>query len=53
MKQFITIDHTTMVNLDADGKTKAHGKKMIEFVKIDCISVAFKEKKHKKMILYF
>src|SRR3970282_2276056 len=29
----ITIDHTTMVNLDADGKPKAHGKKTIEFVK--------------------
>lgn len=29
----ITIDHTTMVNLDADGKTKAHGKTAIEYVK--------------------
>ena len=29
----ITIDHTTMVNLDADGKPKAHGKKAIEYVK--------------------
>ncbi|MNX90357.1 acyl-CoA esterase [compost metagenome] len=29
----ITIDHTTMVNLDEDGKPKAHGKTQIEFVK--------------------
>ncbi|MFV8372046.1 acyl-CoA thioesterase [Flavobacterium sp. LB2P74] len=29
----IMIDHTTMVNLDAEGKLKAHGKKTIEFVK--------------------
>jgi len=29
----ITIDHTTMVNLGADGKPKAHGKTEIEFVK--------------------
>ncbi|MFV5689981.1 acyl-CoA thioesterase [Flavobacterium sp. ZT3R25] len=29
----ITIDHTTMVSLDADGKPKAHGKTEIEFVK--------------------
>lgn len=29
----ITIDHTTMVNLGADGKPKPHGKTEIEFVK--------------------
>lgn len=29
----ITIDSTTMVNLDEDGKPKAHGKTEIEFVK--------------------
>ncbi|MBP4137138.1 MULTISPECIES: acyl-CoA thioesterase [Flavobacterium] len=29
----ITIDSTTMVNLDEDGKPKAHGKTQIEFVK--------------------
>jgi acyl-CoA thioesterase YciA len=29
----ITIDHTTMVNLDEEGKPKAHGKTQIEFVK--------------------
>nr|WP_294930959.1 hotdog domain-containing protein [uncultured Flavobacterium sp.] len=29
----ITIDHTTMVNLDEDGKPKPHGKTKIEFVK--------------------
>jgi len=29
----ITIDTTTMVNLGADGKPKAHGKKAIEYVK--------------------
>ena len=29
----ITIDKTTMVNLDEDGKPKAHGKTQIEFVK--------------------
>ena len=29
----ITIDNTTMVNLSADGKPKAHGKTQIEFVK--------------------
>ena len=29
----ITIDNTTMVNLGADGKPKAHGKTQIEFVK--------------------
>ena len=29
----ITIDTTTMVNLGADGKPKAHGKTQIEFVK--------------------
>ncbi|OXA81611.1 Acyl-CoA hydrolase [Flavobacterium aquidurense] len=29
----ITIDQTTMVNLDEDGKPKAHGKTQIEFVK--------------------
>ncbi len=29
----ITIDNTTMVNLGADGKPKAHGKTEIEFVK--------------------
>jgi acyl-CoA hydrolase len=29
----ITIDHTTMVNLDEDGKPKPHGKTQIEFVK--------------------
>lgn len=29
----ITIDQTTMVNLDENGKPKAHGKTQIEFVK--------------------
>jgi len=29
----ITIDHTTMVNLDENGKPKPHGKTQIEFVK--------------------
>jgi acyl-CoA thioesterase YciA len=29
----ITIDKTTMVNLDEEGKPKAHGKTQIEFVK--------------------
>jgi acyl-CoA thioesterase YciA len=29
----ITIDNTTMVNLDADGKPKAHGKDQVEYVK--------------------
>ncbi|MDR7371580.1 hotdog domain-containing protein [Flavobacterium aquidurense] len=29
----ITIDNTTMVNLDENGKPKAHGKTQIEFVK--------------------
>lgn len=29
----ITIDHTTMVNLGADGKPKPHGKTEIEFIK--------------------
>jgi acyl-CoA thioesterase YciA len=29
----ITIDNTTMVNLDEDGKPKPHGKTQIEFVK--------------------
>ncbi len=29
----ITIDNTTMVNLDADGKPKPHGKTEIEYVK--------------------
>ena len=29
----ITIDETTMVNLDENGKPKAHGKTQIEFVK--------------------
>ena len=29
----ITIDQTVMVNLDEDGKPKAHGKTTIEFVK--------------------
>ncbi|MEN2399527.1 hotdog domain-containing protein [Flavobacterium sp. MC2016-06] len=29
----ITIDETTMVNLDESGKPKAHGKTQIEFVK--------------------
>ena len=29
----ITIDKTTMVSLDEDGKPKAHGKTQIEFVK--------------------
>ncbi|WP_428233036.1 acyl-CoA thioesterase [Flavobacterium sp.] len=29
----ITIDQTTMVNLDESGKPKAHGKTQIEFVK--------------------
>ena len=29
----ITIDHTTMVNLDENGKPKQHGKTQIEFVK--------------------
>lgn len=29
----ISIDNTTMVNLGADGKPKAHGKKEIEFIK--------------------
>lgn len=29
----ITIDHTTMVNLDEEGKPKPHGKTQIEFVK--------------------
>lgn len=29
----ITIDQTTMVNLDEEGKPKAHGKTQIEFVK--------------------
>lgn len=29
----ITIDHTTMVNLDEEGKPKPHGKTKIEFVK--------------------
>ena len=29
----ITIDHTTMVNLDEGGKPKPHGKTQIEFVK--------------------
>jgi acyl-CoA hydrolase len=29
----LTIDQTTMVNLGADGKPKAHGKTEIEYVK--------------------
>ena len=38
-EKIITLDHTTMVDLDADGKPKAHGKSAIEYINVklyDC-----------------